>query len=211
MSTIDLPIGWTKPADALTIFISFATVYVVYLLISTIYDVYFGPLSKFPGPRLSAFSKLPRILAMVRGDEATTYAGLHQKYGPVVRTGPKELSYASGANAFKDIYGFKKHDRPHPYKDPMFYTKPLNNVDSIITADDVNHGRQRKILSHAFSDKALKEQEPLMKKWAELMRKKLAERAEGENTADMLKYYNCTTFDIMGKCCSGAISCKLLC
>lgn len=74
----------------------------------------------------------------------------------------------------------------------------LNNAISIIIADDENHTRQRKILSHSFSDKALKEQEPLLKRWAELLRKKLSERANGEDKADMLRYYNCTTFDVMG-------------
>ena len=58
----------------------------------------------------------------------------------------------------------------------------------IIIADDVGHARQRKILSHAFSDKALKEQEPLLKKWAQLLRKKLAERADGEQEVDMVYF-----------------------
>lgn len=199
MSTVDLPVGWNKPTNALIATLSFAALYIVYLLISSTYEVYFGPLSKFPGRKSWAFSKLPRIITMVGGNDATVLAKLHQQYGPVVRTGPRDLSYASGASAFKDIYGFNKHDTPHVYKDPIFYVKPLNNVDNIFTADDINHRRQRKILSHAFSDKALKEQESLLKRWAQLMRTKLAERANGEETADMLKYYNCTTFDIMGK------------
>ena len=80
----------------------------------------------------------------------------------------------------------------------MFYGHSLNNVDSAITADDANHARQRKILSHAFSDKALKEQEHLLKKWAQLFRNKLDERANGNDKADMLKFDNCTTFDVMG-------------
>ena len=68
----------------------------------------------------------------------------------------------------------------------------------IITADDAGHSRQRKILSHSFSDKALKEQEPLLKKWAALMIKKLTERADGKQPLDLVKWYNCTTFDVMG-------------
>ena len=198
MATITLPGGWTQPIDASTISISFAILYVAYFIVSTIYDVYFGALS-YPGPKLWAVSKIPRIKAMVQGGDGEVLAKLHQQYGPVVRVGPRELSYASGADAWKDIYGFKKYGNPHPYKDPNFYGKPLNGVHGVISADDFNHGRQRKILSHAFSDKALKEQEPLLKRWAELMKRKLAERADGKTEADMLKYYNCTTFDIMGE------------
>ena len=198
MSTMDLPIGRIKANDALTISISFAALYLTYFIASTIYDVYFGPISKYPGPKTWAFSKIPRIMTMIGGEDHLIFADLHQKYGPVVRTGPRELSYASGASAWKDIYGFKKHGRPHPFKDPQFYGKPLNGIDSAITADDANHSRQRKILSHSFSDKALKDQEPLLKKWAQLMRKKLAERASGNDEIDLLKFYNCTTFDVMG-------------
>ena len=198
MSSTNLPVDLSMQSDTLTLLLFFTALYLLYFITSTTYDVYFGPLSKFPGPKSFAFSKLPALAIMVKGNDATAYAKLHQKYGPVVRTGPRELSYAGGASSWKDIYGFKKHGNPHPYKDPMFYGNSLNNVDSAITADDVNHARQRKILSHAFSDKALKEQEPLLKKWAELMRKKLAERANGEEKTDMLKFYNCTTFDVMG-------------
>lgn len=36
-------------------------------------------------------------------------------------------------------------------------------VNSIITANDGNHSRIRRLLRHAFSDKALKEQEGLMR------------------------------------------------
>ena len=199
MPTITLPGGWTQPIDTFRISASFLILSVVYYIVSSIYDVYFGPLSRYPGPKLWAFSLIPRIMTMVNGDDAEVLAKLHQQYGGVVRTGPRELSYASGATAWKDVYGFKKHGAAHPYKDPMFYGKPLNGVDSLITAEDFNHGRQRKILSHAFSDKTLKEQEPLLKRWATLMRKKLSERANGEDHVDMLKYYNCTTFDVMGK------------
>ena len=81
----------------------------------------------------------------------------------------------------------------------MVLQASLNNAPSVILADDAGHSRQRKILSHAFSDKALKEQEPLLKRWSQLLRTKLSERADGHSGTDMVKFYNCTTFDIMGK------------
>lgn len=51
----------------------------------------------------------------------------------------------------------------------------------------MQHARQRKILSNAFSDKALKEQEPLLKRWTEKMRDKIAEAAKDQGKVDMLK------------------------
>ena len=196
MSATSAPIAGTLHSmDALSLAISFAGLYVVYLIGWTIYDVYFGPLSKFPGPKLDAVSIIPAIKSTMYGDDATDHVALHKKYGPVVRTGPHMLSYANGATGFKDIYGFNKNRLA---KDQLFYGHTPNKVPSIITADDANHSRQRKILSHAFSDRALKEQEPLLKHWIELFRTKVQEHAEKGNTVDMLKMYNCTTFDIMG-------------
>jgi hypothetical protein len=174
---------------------SFAFLTAAYFLVWTIYDVYFGTLSKFPGPKSRAVSVLPAILTMVGGNDNTDHLALHAKYGEVVRTGPRTLSYANGSVGFKDIYGFGKKGLT---KDKTFYGKPVNRVPSLITADDATHSRQRKILSNAFSDRALKDQEPLFKQWVELMKTKLQERAESGEKVDMLKFYNCTTFDIMG-------------
>ncbi|KAK3716388.1 hypothetical protein LTR37_006538 [Vermiconidia calcicola] len=198
MSTIDLPTGFLHAHDVWRISLSFLSLSIAYVFASAIYNAFFSPLSKFPGPKLWSISKIPRTLVMVSGNEGQGYADLHHKYGPIVRTGPRELSFAGGSQAFKDIYGFKKHGKPAPYKDPMFYGASLNNAPSVILADDAGHSRQRKILSHAFSDKALKEQEPLLKRWSQLLRTKLSERTDGHSGTDMVKFYNCTTFDIMG-------------
>jgi hypothetical protein len=48
-------------------------------------------------------------------------------------------------------------------------------------------------VSNAFSDRALKEQEPLLKRWVTLMKDKMLESAETGKKADLLKFYNCTT------------------
>ena len=119
---MDLPLSnFIPPRDALSISITFLFLYVIYAIASTVYDVYCGELSRFPGPKLWAASKIPKISAMVGGSESFIYTRLHEKYGPIVRVGPQDLIFASGADAWKDIYGFKKHDKPHPYKDPTFY------------------------------------------------------------------------------------------
>ena len=60
-------------------------------------------------------------------------------------------------------------------------------------------GRQRRHLSHAFSDKALREQEPLIQGYIDLLTNQLhsqvAEDASGE--IDLVRWYNYTTFDIV--------------
>ena len=201
MSTSEVPLPTMGPIDptlALKISVSFVAIYLFYGLAKQIYVAFLGPLSKFPGPKLRAFSIIPMIRTMQTGNDNINLPALHEKYGPIVRTSPNSLSFAEGAQAWKDIYGFRKAGRPALVKDRMFYGRPINKVDSIITADDANHSRQRKILSNAFSDRALKEQEPMIKHWAEKLKNKLHERAQSGEDTDMLKMYNCTTFDVMG-------------
>ncbi|EME49135.1 hypothetical protein DOTSEDRAFT_68006 [Dothistroma septosporum NZE10] len=180
------------PVNTVTISLAFASLYLLFVFGSAVYGAFFGPLSSFPGPKSRALSILPRMLDIIRGNEATELPELHKKYGPVVRIAPSEISFAGGAQAFKDLHGFKNT----VHKDPMFYGKPYNNVENIITANDANHSRQRKLVAHAFADKSIKDLEPMLKQWAGTMLRKLTERV-GQPT-DMLKYYNCTTFDIMG-------------
>ncbi|KAK5120491.1 hypothetical protein LTR85_006146 [Meristemomyces frigidus] len=197
MSAMDSQItGIVKPKGAFTIALAIGVLAALYYLGQAIYNAFFGPLSKIPGPPLRALTKIPQITTMMTGRDNTVYPALHEKYGPVVRIAPNDLSLANGAQSFQEIYGFRKHGQAKPFKDPAFYGKAMNGAPGIIIADDAGHSRQRKILSHAFSDKALKDQEPLLKTWTEKLKTKLMERA-GQKT-DMLKYYNCTTFDIMG-------------
>ena len=57
----------------------------------------------------------------------------------------------------------------------------------------------RRILSHAFSDRAMKEQEPLLKTWSGTLVHKLRELSTKEpgKSVDMVKFWNLTTFEIM--------------
>ncbi|KAK3113741.1 hypothetical protein LTR53_008644, partial [Teratosphaeriaceae sp. CCFEE 6253] len=109
MTPFELPVfGHVSAADTSSIVLSLAVIAVVYSIGSTIWLALFSPLAKFPGPRLRAWSKIPLIRTMVTGHDNSVYPSLHKQYGPVVRIGPNELSFASGHQAWQDIYGFKR-------------------------------------------------------------------------------------------------------
>jgi hypothetical protein len=123
---------------------------------------------------------------------------IHAQYGEVARTAPDELSFIT-PSAWRDIYGpgkatvFKK--------DMKVYPRMVENVDSILTADNANHPRHRKLLNHAFSSRALREQEPLFKIYVDQLIQNLKARAAedgSESVVDLVKFYNWTTFDIVG-------------
>ncbi|KJX92274.1 hypothetical protein TI39_contig5879g00001 [Zymoseptoria brevis] len=182
--------------------------YVGFNIVRSLHEAYFGPPFKFPGPKLRASSKWPSIITVMRGSEGVELPALHEQYGPVVRiTGQKELSYAGGAASWRCVYGFRKSGDARPAKLEKDYAKPPNRVDGIFTAGDANHGRQRKTLSHSFADKTLKDLEPMLKLWVGKLTDRIADKSCEE--IDMLRYYNCTTFDIMGDLTFGEVDRRL--
>ncbi|KAJ9635689.1 hypothetical protein H2204_005649 [Knufia peltigerae] len=65
-------------------------------------------------------------------------------------------------------------------------------------ADDDTHARQRRALSHAFSQQALLEQEDILLVYVNLFIKKLGEMCDQDEPFNLVNWYNFTTFDIIG-------------
>jgi hypothetical protein len=61
-------------------------------------------LRTLPGPVLARFTYLYRLLMVYNGDGPANYQKIHQKYGPIVRVGPNEVSIAD-PNMIPIIYG----------------------------------------------------------------------------------------------------------
>lgn len=160
--------------------------------------MYFHPLRAFPGPKFSAFTRLPRLIAIWTGDLNKYTQALHAQYGEVVRVSPTELSFIH-PDAWRDIYGHGQGQSKNtpgsvPPKFWPFYGQPSNGVPSVIaTQDPHEHSRVRRVFKPAFSDRALKEQEPLFMKYVDQLvgnlRKAVAEDPKRE--FDMVKNYNC--------------------
>lgn len=65
-----------------------------------IYNLYFHPLSKFPGPAWRAALHFPDCWSMLSGNAHIDTQKLHNEYGPVVRISPNALSFNT-AQAWK--------------------------------------------------------------------------------------------------------------
>lgn len=173
-------------APVSTILLTSIALITAYQLWKLIYNGFFHPLRRFPGPRFAAVSQIPFTLSLFAGTPHTWNHELHLKYGPVVRFAPNMLSFID-ERAWKDIHGFKK---PGPYKDPQVYGKPPNGVPGLLseTRDD-EHARMRKVFTGAFSDRALKEQEHLFLQYINLLVEKLkiSIKEDPENGIDMVR------------------------
>lgn len=169
----------------------------IYGILRCLYNVFFHPLRDFPGPKLWTSSFLFRHLAAMRGELDWSLKAFHQKYGEVVRFSPEELSFTC-EEAWKDIYG---HKSTPLIKDPLIYNSVKLGSDgasSIFNADEASHPRIRKQLAHAFSDRALREQEPFMTAYIDLLMLKLRGVAAAGASTDMVRWINFTTFDLIG-------------
>ena len=69
--------------------------------------------------------------------------------------------------------------------------------------DPVVHGKMRKYLSRAFSDKSLKEQEYLVGEMVDLFMKQVGEFGRRDGGCDMVMWFNLLTFDIIGSLAFG--------
>ncbi|OBS23183.1 hypothetical protein FPOA_03738 [Fusarium poae] len=167
-----------------------------YVLVRAIYGVFFHPLSKVPGPKLYAATQLPYLYYLTRGRWVYRLKELHDQYGPVVRYTPTDVSFIT-ADAYKTIYGHKTGGAKEFEKDLRLYrqNRPAKNL---IISDNESHKRQRKLLSHAFSNKALRSQEDLLKHYVDLFVERLTQQAREGNAVDMVAWYNFATFDLIG-------------
>jgi len=170
----------------------------LYFTATAIYNLYFHPLAGFPGPKLAAVSDIFYAKTFAGGYATQTLRALHEKYGDVVRWAPDELSFSSSA-AWKDIYNPRKDTF---LKDPKFYiTDDQFKAPHIVNLIDVEkHVQAKKMLAHAFSPKALLEQEDVVLKYADMFMEAILDESQ-KGPVNLTKCYNWVTFDVLGELC----------
>jgi hypothetical protein len=82
---------------------SYSLIPICQIVHSFITTVVTSPLRNVPGPWIAEFSSKWLVLVDAAGRRAAYIHSLHQRYGPVMRIAPHELSFASAAAA-RDIY-----------------------------------------------------------------------------------------------------------
>ncbi|KAF3018177.1 hypothetical protein E8E14_011175 [Neopestalotiopsis sp. 37M] len=168
-----------------------------FVVLRGVYRAFFHPLAKVPGPRLYAATDIPYLYYVIQGRWPHRLKELHDQYGTAVRYTPRDVSFIT-AGAWKTIYGHQNNTAKNFAKDYKSYREPKPGQSQIINALESDHKRMRRTLAHAFSEKALRNQEDVMNDYIDRFIAKMTEKASKQETLDIVSWYNFTTFDLIG-------------
>jgi hypothetical protein len=177
---------------------SLSACFLGYYILLYIYRLWFHPLAQFPGPKLAAISDVWLAWAMVSGRSVEILKNMHLKYGPIVRTSPNDLSFAS-STSLKDIYGSTANRKIFPKT--IFYdtiSMGFENTGFATERDPVAHARKRKLVSPAFSAYAMKKFEHILHRHIDKLIKAVEEGGKTPEGIDMEMWFSFIAFDTIG-------------
>ncbi|KAL4804321.1 cytochrome P450 [Aspergillus unguis] len=170
---------------------------VLKILVQAIYNLYFHPLAKYPGPKLAAVSEIWFARTWTGGRTAQVIQQAHEKYGDVVRIAPNDLNFIS-LQAFKDIHGHStKKDRGIFIKNEMYDS--FDPVPSLSTLrDPKEHAAGRRKFAHAFSATSLSNQSQYVMKYVDRFMEQVAKYGHSKEGIVTSQWMTWLTFDIIG-------------
>ncbi|KAL2850177.1 cytochrome P450 [Aspergillus pseudoustus] len=171
------------------------------VLLIVVYNYFFHPLARVPGPWTGAVFPFWSISTLYRRRLNPDLAELHKSYGPVVRVGPNQLSFAT-IEAQKTVYNAKPtHNGSDEYfgRDGTLQDVMLSmileapNIGSL--SNRAEHKKMRKRLLPGFTSNALFEQESLLRLHVDQLLHKLAQDA---GLIDLTAYFARFLWDLIG-------------
>lgn len=163
------------------------------LLIGCIYNVFFHPIRNIPGPPLAKISRLWARIGNFHGCKSERIHVAHQHYGPIIRVGPNELSFAVPA-AVQEIY----NNNDVFVKEETFYrAKRVFHENHMMSFRDVEaHKQRRKLLSRGFSQASMLDFESNISDKIQRMLDQWAARA-AQGPVDVYPWAHWLGFDIV--------------
>ncbi|OAA64113.1 cytochrome P450 3A17 [Akanthomyces lecanii RCEF 1005] len=120
---------------------------------------------------------------------------MHRRYGPIVRVSPNQIA-VDGSIGWSSAFSHSTNNKPEFGKPFEQYFR--GDATSLIGAPKNRHRRIRRQLAHAFSARALAEQEATVTQYVDMLLQRL-HILENEGTEfDIIPWLNFTTFDIIG-------------
>ncbi|KAF5485433.1 Cytochrome P450 monooxygenase 1 [Colletotrichum aenigma] len=154
-----------------------AALMTIYTVSCIFYNLFLHPLRHYPGPISMRATRWTYCYRLIRGALPMDVLELHKTYGDVVRVAPDELAYCN-VNAWKDIMGHRSAGSPSFEKAMKFYRPTGEQSINIVNTNGAEHAMLRRQLSHGFSERSLRDQQPLIMK-AKLERRMELGKKEG--------------------------------
>ncbi|KAF4778716.1 cytochrome P450 3A19 [Colletotrichum scovillei] len=169
-------------------------------ILLALYNYYFHPIAHVKGPFIASISPIWLIRSVSGHRLNNDIEKVHAEYGPVVRIGPNELSFAT-EDALKTIH--------NPGPDGGHFTKQ-GTIESLLakliwaapnlltTTDRTAHKRLRTALQPAFTAKALMEQEDIVQHHVNRAVDSLGSRLREDKIVSISDYVGKMIWSIVG-------------
>lgn len=158
-----------------------------------VYRKYFHRLRNYPGPWAAGATKLWHVWKCRSGKNHLLIEKLREQYGPVIRTGPEELTIIDPAVP-------PAVDGPNnPCTKAVWYDFLLPEIALNTTRSILEHNARRRIWDRGFGPKALAIYEERVVEYSEILASRieiLSNKNESVNVCDWFYWF---TFDVMGE------------
>ncbi|RKP25029.1 cytochrome P450 [Syncephalis pseudoplumigaleata] len=147
-----------------------------------------------PGPFLAPFTRLFPIVNIFTGTHFQRYLSWHERYGPIVRTGPRSVS-VSDPDAMRQIYG------SHAFrKTRMYDTFQLLGNNVFGTRDPAFHRTRKRLIAPVYNQTTLNRVEGLIwRSGVQTLMDKLEGVARSGRVANLFREFMYMTFDVTGE------------
>ncbi|KAH9882373.1 hypothetical protein J1614_000609 [Plenodomus biglobosus] len=171
---------------------------IIYWTVWIIYTRTLHPLASVPGPFWASISRMWYMYRIYIGDMDQVQRRLHERYGPIVRIAPNEVS-TTEASAIPKIY---KIQRPLTKTD--FYSvwgggTLSKRLDTFSEPDERLHSNYRRIVNPVYTLSNVLKSEEYINKVSALFIKRLGEYADREETIDLGQWLQMYSFDVIGE------------
>lgn len=158
-----------------------------------IYRKYFHRLRHFQGPWAAGATKLWHVWKCRTGQNYLVLEDLHKQYGPIIRTGPEEITIIDPAvPAAVDGPG-------NQCTKAVWYDFLLPEIALNTTRSKKEHDARRRIWDLGFSTQALKVYEARVAEYAETLVACISDLANEDKPVNVSDWFYWFTFDVMGE------------
>ncbi|KAJ3556245.1 hypothetical protein NM688_g2132 [Phlebia brevispora] len=162
---------------------SLTLAWLVWIVLNGVYNLYWHPLAKYPGPKLAAATIWWKMYWELLREEnlVDVVSGLHEVHGDIVRIAPNELHF-SQPSAFHDIHNAQSRWT----KDPVFYREAK---------------ARKNILSPLFSRRSVVDMQYLVRDCVDQMCETMRTQHEQCRSTNILRALRCLSLDVIMSFC----------